>query len=161
MDTLIIWPDRPYWQPLLTPYTLKRTVNLLRTQMASGRARQRRISQSVPTIMTAEWVMPNRYRNDFIGFVDYGLFGGAVSFVMPVKVGAQLIDHQCRLISHPADNEKPDGMHTRFKAMIEIRNLYRTPNKQVVINELLPKTLDKFVAGTDIDIYYTESWQND
>ena len=158
--TLITWPDRPYWTPLLTPYALKRTENILRTQMASGRARQRRISQSVPTTMTAEWLMPNQYRNDFIGFVDYGLSGGAVSFVMPVKVGDQLIDHQCRFISHPADDEKPDGVNTRFKAKIEIRHLYRTPNEQVVIDELSPKTLDEFVPGTDIDIYYTESWQN-
>ena len=157
MGTLLIWPDCPYWQPLLTPYTLKRTANLLRTQMASGRARQRRINLSVPTIMTAEWVMPNQYRNDFIGFVDYGLSGGAVSFVMPVKVGNQLMNHQCRFISHPADDEKPDGMNIRFKAKIEIRQLYKAPAEKVVADLLAPGTLKEFVTDSDMNQYYIES----
>ena len=157
--TLITWPDRPYWQPLLTPYALKRTPNLLRTEMASGRARQRRISQSVPTTMTAEWVMPNHCRNDFIGFIDYALSGGVASFIMPVKVGKKMINHECRFIKHPAEDEKPDAMNTRFKAQIEIRNLYKSAADQVVADTLAPGTLGEFVEGSGMNRYYTQVQQ--
>ena len=101
--------------------------------------------------------MPNQYRNDFIGFVDYGLSGGAVSFVMPVKVGNQLMNHQCRFISHPADDEKPDGMNIRFKAKIEIRQLYKAPAEKVVADLLAPGTLKEFVTDSDMNQYYIES----
>lgn len=154
----IDWPVETFGAPLLAPYKLQRQPNILRTQMATGHARQRRISRHVPTKMTAEWIIEADKRNDFIGFIDYSLQGGVVWFNLPVLLGDQLIDHECRFVSHPADDEKPKRRYTIFKSIIEIRKAYRSPDESVVASVLAPNTLAEFVSGMNMSRYYTESW---
>ncbi|EKH9212919.1 hypothetical protein PAQ92_004709 [Vibrio parahaemolyticus] len=155
----INWPVETFGAPLLAPYKLQRQTNILRTEMATGYARQRRISQHVPTKMTAEWLIEADKRNDFVGFIDYAIQGGVVWFNLPVLVGDQLIDHECRFVSHPADDETPGRRYSIFKSIIEIRKAYRSPDEAVVASVLAPHTLDEFVAGVAMSRYYTESWK--
>ncbi|NNN82144.1 hypothetical protein [Vibrio sp. 11-4(1)] len=155
----IDWPVHKFGAPLLAPYQLKRQPNILRTDMATGMARQRRIGQNVPTQMTAEWLIEADKRNDFVGFIDYALQGGVVWFKLPVLVGDQLIDHACRFVKHPAENETPKRRYSIFKSVIEIRKAYRSPDDAVVAAVLAPMTLDNFVEEINMSRYYTESWK--
>ncbi|MCL1126705.1 hypothetical protein [Shewanella surugensis] len=154
---LIDWPVKTFGLPQLNSYTLKRQPNILRTPMASGHARQRRINNSVPTKMTAQWLLNLDKRNDFIGFIDYALSGGNTWFNLPIKVGDQLIDHECRFTTHPADDETPTLNHIIFKSVIEIRKAYRSPDEAIVTSILSPMTIDDFVAGASMSLYYKEN----
>ncbi|GAA4879775.1 hypothetical protein [Ferrimonas pelagia] len=157
------WPEEKFGLPQMESYTLKRQTNLLRTDMASGHVRQRRISRQVPTLMTAEWLLESDLRDDFIGFIDYALQGGVVWFRMPVLVGKALRLHDCRFLTHPADDETPGPMLTRFQSTIEVRQVYRSDDERIVSVILAPNTLDDCVAGTNdaMNSYYTASWKDD
>lgn len=155
----IDWPVDKFGLPLLAPYKLKRQPNILRTQMVNGYARQRRISQNVPTQMTADWLIEAENRNDFIGFIDYAIQGGVVWFNLPILVGGKLISHECRFVSHPADDETPSVRYSIFKSIIEVRQVTRSTDNIVVNAVLAPYNLQDFVAGISMKRHYTESWK--
>ncbi|MGS0535360.1 hypothetical protein [Pseudoalteromonas sp. SaAl2] len=70
--------------PLVSSHTLAQQSNLLRTDMASGRARQRKRFQSVPTTMGATWKL-NKYQAQILeGFVTHGVNDAVNWFLMPV-----------------------------------------------------------------------------
>lgn len=162
MTAIIEWPTATFGAPLLKSYGLKRQSNLLRTEMATGHARQRQKTKSVvPTTMAAEWLIPAASRNDFVGFIDYALQGGTVYFSMPILVGDKVIDHRCRFITHPAEDETPTLRYTIFKSTIEVQRVYRSDDQRVVEGVLAPHTWPEFIDNADMSRYYTESWKHE
>ncbi|PSW53065.1 hypothetical protein [Photobacterium leiognathi] len=161
-SNLIPWPVDKFGAPLLKSYGLKRQANFLRTDMSTGHVRQRRITASqVPTTMSAEWLIPANHRNDFIGFIDYALQGGIAYFSMPILVGDKVIEHQCRFITHPAEDETPTLRYTVFKSQIEVKQVYRSDEDDVVNAILAPYTWNEFIGNVDMSRYYTESWKHE
>lgn len=108
--------------PLLEGYALKRESNLLRTTMASGRARQRRRFVEVPTEMTAVWRMRSARAAVFEGFVTYDLDDGAGWYQGTVLIPAGLVTHTLRLITNPLEDCKPIGPQAwEYRARIEVK----------------------------------------
>ncbi|EOA9037791.1 hypothetical protein ACIMS2_005248 [Vibrio harveyi] len=157
--TLMEWPEHLFGLPRFEPYELRQQSNLLTTAMASGRSRSRRISRNVPTLMTAEWTIPNENRDSFAGYIEYALQGGSVWFKMRVKTGNTLREHEVKFETNPLESEKPEFNKTTFKSTIRIRQLHRSSDEQVVAAVLAPMTLDEFVEGAEMNRYYTESWK--
>ncbi|WP_283709820.1 hypothetical protein [Pseudoalteromonas prydzensis] len=135
--------------PRLKEVSYKRQSNILRTEMSSGRARQRRRFLSVPTFMEATW----RFRKDeavsFEGFVDHGvqLTGW---FLMDILTPKGVVKHQVRFVKEPLENFKPiSALVWQYQAQVEIKEYKAASEEEAVNSTLAPQTLEQFVNGVE------------
>lgn len=136
--------------PRLKEVSYKRQSNILRTEMSSGRARQRRRFLSVPTFMEATW----RFKKDeavaFEGFVDHGvqLTGW---FLMDILTPHGVVKHQVRFVKDPLENFKPiSALVWQYQAQVEVKE-YKAASEEEAVNSLLfPNTLEEVVNGVDL-----------
>lgn len=133
--------------PLLSSTSFKQQSNILRTEMGSGRARQRQLYQSVPTMMAATWRLSRNQANIFEGFIEAV---GTTWFLMKVLTPRGLVDHQVRFTKSPLENFKPLGSgRWEYQTSIEIRK-YTVATEEQGVNLLLkPRSLEEFVAGVN------------
>ncbi|MBI68753.1 MAG: hypothetical protein CMJ38_01795 [Phycisphaerae bacterium] len=131
--------------PILSSTSFKQQSNTLRTEMGSGRARQRQLYDSVPTMMAATWRLSRNQANVFEGFVE---IVGATWFLMKVLTPRGLVDHQVRFIKSPFENFKPLGSgRWEYQTSIEIRKYTVATEEQAAISALRPNTLSDFVGS--------------
>jgi len=130
--------------PRLKEVSYKRQSNILRTEMGSGRARQRRRFLSVPTFMEATW----RFRKDeavaFEGFVDHGvqLTGW---FLMDILTPKGVVKHQVRFVKDPLENFKPiSALVWQYQAQVEVKEYKAASEEEMVKNLLAPQTYEQF-----------------
>tara|TARA_B100001059_G_scaffold213838_1_gene230034 strand:+ start:7376 stop:7843 length:468 start_codon:yes stop_codon:yes gene_type:complete len=135
--------------PRLKEVSYKRQSNILRTEMSSGRARQRRRFLSVPTFMEATW----RFRKDdavlFEGFVDHGvqLTGW---FLMDILTPKGVVKHQVRFVKDPLENFKPiSALVWQYQAQVEVKEYKVASEEEAVNSTLAPQTLEQFVNGVE------------
>lgn len=131
--------------PLLSGTSFKQQSNILRTEMSSGRARQRRRFLSVPTTMPATWQLSSRMAVVFEGFFEHGLKENEW-FLMNIPTPQGLVEHEVRFINSPMENYKPLGAaRWSYQANVEIKKR-ENPSEEVAINQALsPDNLSKFV----------------
>lgn len=131
--------------PLLSSTSFKQQSNILRTEMNSGRARQRRRFLSVPTTMAATWRLSNRMAVIFEGFYEHGLKDNEW-FLLFIPTPQGLVEHEARFINSPMENHKPLGAgRWSYQASIEMKAREK-PSEEVVVNQALsPDNLNKFV----------------
>ena len=141
--------------PLVSTHRLSQNPNLLRTEMASGRARQRKRFQSVPTTMAATWKLEADQAVIFEGFVKHGTNDAVNWFVMPIRTPQGLIDHDVRFKQSPLESCSFNGGFWSYSANIEIKER-QVVSEEATANSLLePNTLDEFVNGVSdaLDTY--------
>ena len=133
--------------PLVSSHRLSQNSNLLRTDMASGRARQRKRFQSVPTTMGATWKL-NKYQAQILeGFVTHGVNDAVNWFLMPVRTPQGLIEHEVRFINSPLESCIYNGGFWNYSANIEIKKR-QVVSEEATANRLLePNTIEQFVNG--------------
>ena len=107
--------------PVQNGYSMQHVSPLLRTGMQSGRARQRRIFTSVPSMLSVSFFFESKTEVQlFEGFFQHTLKDGAEWFNMPLKTPMGYYAVECRF----ADIYGPlelDGLYWRTSATIEIR----------------------------------------
>ena len=133
--------------PLVSSHTLAQQSNLLRTDMASGRARQRKRFQSVPTTMGASWKL-NKYQAQILeGFVTHGINDAVNWFLMPVRTPEGLIEHEVRFKQSPLESCTYNGGFWNYSANIEIKKRQVVSEEGMVELLVKPLTYDSFVGS--------------
>jgi len=122
-------------KPLLANLKFAQTSNLLRTQMGSGRARQRARFLSVPTIMQATWKLKPPQARIFEGFISDGLKGASAWFLMDIPTPNGLQLHQVRFTESPLQSFSFNGSFWTYQAAIEIKK-YKAATEEHAAKEL-------------------------
>ena len=92
---LVSWPTQlPL--PEQSGYAIQHVSPLQRTQMVSGRARQRRVYTSVPSNVAVQWFLTEQQAQLFEVFFRYAITDGADWFLLPLKTPMFTGDYECR-----------------------------------------------------------------
>lgn len=139
----------PY--PLLSSTSFKQQSNTLRTEMNSGRARQRRRFLSIPTTMSATWRLSSRLATVFEGFYEHDLKANEW-FLMDVPTPQGMIEHEVRFINSPMESYKPLGADKwSYQANIEIKKREKPSEEEALnqaLNPLTASTFTEFVINS-------------
>jgi hypothetical protein len=157
------YPEYPSYLPMphFTSSGLKRTTNLLRSEMASGYQRQRRLYYNVPAEQTLEWRLKPTAADNFLGWVENALFGAARWFYINQRTEAGVKRMAIRMTQHPLENRTESGGKYIYKVKCEIKEYPIQTEEQSVAIALSPYTLDGFMTGMNeaISSIYTRSWE--
>lgn len=107
--------------PLVSSHRLSQNSNLLRTDMASGRARQRKRFHSVPTTMPATWKLNAAQASMFEGFITHAINDAINWFVMPIRTAQGMVEHEVRFKQSPLESVTFSGSFWQYSANIEIK----------------------------------------
>jgi hypothetical protein len=158
------YPTYPSYLPMphFTSSGLKQTPNLLRSEMASGYARQRRQYYTVPAEQTLQWRLSPKDADDFLGWVEHALFGGARWFYINQRTESGVQKMAIRMQQHPLENRTEKGGQYFYKVKCEIKQYPVQSEEQAANRSLYPHTLDEFVIGVGdvVDLIYTNSWES-
>ena len=95
MTSILVWPaSLP--KPLVSGYNLKPAEGVLRTNMDSGLARQRRIFTQTPTVFQVSWIMSQQEFQTFEGWYLHFAKEGATKFQIDLQSGQGIIAHTVR-----------------------------------------------------------------
>ena len=93
--TLAVWPTQlPL--PEQSGYAIRHVSPLRRTEMVSGRARQRRVYTSVPSNVAVQSFCTESQAQVFELFFRYGITDGADWFMCTLKTPLGLMPYECR-----------------------------------------------------------------
>ena len=93
--SLVSWPTQlPL--PEQSGYAIQHVSPTQRTQMVSGRARQRRVYTSVPSNVAVQWFLTEQQAQLFEAFFRYAITDGADWFLLPLKTPMFTGDYECR-----------------------------------------------------------------
>lgn len=139
--------------PLLSSTSFKQQSNILRTEMGSGRARQRQLYDSVPTMMAATWRLSRNQANMLESFYIHEL-NATAWFLMKILTPRGLVEHQVRFVKSPLENFKPLGSgRWEYQTNVEIKKYISATEEQAVASALAPKDLEQFVNGVSDALY--------
>jgi hypothetical protein len=92
---LVSWPEQlPL--PEQSGYAIQHVSPLQRTEMVSGRARQRRVYTSVPSMVAVQFFCTEAQAQVFELFFRYGITDGADWFMCTLKTPLGLMPYECR-----------------------------------------------------------------
>jgi hypothetical protein len=92
------FPDNKLPLPLLKNHSLKRKSMRTETKMESGYPRSRNRFKGPPAEMNATFSFSSDDLELFEGWYQHVINNGTDWFVMPVKTGAVVADHQCKFV---------------------------------------------------------------
>lgn len=146
--------------PHFTQSGIKQQSNRIRSEMSSGRVRQRRRFLMVPAEQTLEWRLKPDQAAAFLGWVEHALMGGINWFRLNQRTELGVVPIDIRMIKHPLENAKKKGNQFLYSVKCEIRQ-YPIQSEEITVGQILaPHTLDEFVNEMDMSRYYTESWHD-
>jgi hypothetical protein len=108
--------------PLLKSYGLKRKSMRLETKVASGYTRSRNLFRGPPAEMSATFSFSSTELETFEGWYHHLIGNGAEWFVMPVRTGSVVTDHQCKFIGDYSQKLISDNDWT-VTAKLSVKNL--------------------------------------
>ena len=133
--------------PLLSSTSFKQQSNILRTEMNSGRARQRRRFLSVPTTMAATFQISKSNAIILESFYENELKENEW-FLMKIPTPLGLTEHEVRFINSPMENYKPLGAKRwSYQANIEVKKRTLPTVEQAAAASVSPNTIETFVRG--------------
>ncbi|HHC7311875.1 TPA: hypothetical protein ACN30N_004805, partial [Vibrio campbellii] len=92
--------------PHFTQSGMKQQSNRIRSEMSSGRVRQRRRFMVVPAEQKLEWRLKPEQAAAFLGWVEHALMGGVRWFRLNQRTELGVIPIDIRMIDHPLENAK-------------------------------------------------------
>ena len=105
-------------------YGLEHVQPFARTDMATGRARQRRTFTSVPSMVTVTWIMTAPEARLFEAWFRYTIKDGTDWFTAPLKSpldsGNEVSSYRCRFTEMYSGPSLEGVCHWRFRANLEI-----------------------------------------
>lgn len=138
-------------RPLIDSYKLNTTNPLMRSEMNSGRARQRRKFTSVPTTVKVRWNMDRLQAGFFEAWYARTLLDGAEWFVCELETTAGFQEYECRFTGIYDGPEKVQVLRWEFSATLELRE-----------RPLIPSPWEQFpeywFAGNIIDLALNREW---
>lgn len=137
--------------PLQDGYSIQHVSPLMRTDLDSGRARQRRRFTSVPSNVSVNWFMTEGEAIVFEGFFKHTLLDGALWFNCPLRTPMGCKLYECRFVDIYDGPNLDNTYYWRFSATIEIKE------RQVIDSAWLE--FPEFVTGSDIiDLAANQEW---
>lgn len=92
---LVSWPEQ-LPPPEQSGYAIQHVSPLQRTEMVSGRARQRRVYTSVPSMVAVQFFCTELQAQVFELFFRFGITDGADWFLCTLKTPLGLMPYECR-----------------------------------------------------------------
>jgi hypothetical protein len=127
------------------------TSPLLRSTLASGRARQRRAYTSVPQTVSLEWIMTNGQAQLFEAWYRWAINDGASWHQMPVKTANGCQSEQVRFTDVYEGPVMVSGKLLRYRAEVEIFERRTLPEEWLILPDM--------IAGMDIlDLAVNREW---
>jgi hypothetical protein len=105
--------------PNLSGYGLKKAGALIRTEMQTGLARQRKKARGTPTQVKASWRFTPAEMAIFKDWHTNNIFDGAAFFTAALNAGYGMQTYVTRFITDPEENALP-GMNWDVSATLEI-----------------------------------------
>jgi len=116
------YPDNKLSLPLLKNHSLKRKSMRLETKMESGYSRSRNRFRGPPAEMSATFSFSNDQLEIFEGWYHHLIGNGQAWFVMSVKTGTVVADHQCKFVGDYSQKPISQSM-TTVTAKLLVKNL--------------------------------------
>jgi hypothetical protein len=116
------YPNSVLPLPLLKNHGLKRKSMRVETKMTSGYTRSRNAFKNAPAEMPASFLFTNEQQEIFEGWYHHLIGDGQEWFVMPVKVGAVLVDHQCKFVGDYSQ-KTPSNNRWAISAKLLVKSL--------------------------------------
>lgn len=108
-------------RPLRNGYGLNHVSPLMRSELQSGRARQRRKYTSVPSIASVSWLLTQQEATIFESWFRYDIVDGSEWFNAVLRTPMGLQPYECRFVDMYSGPELVGITHWRFSANLEIR----------------------------------------
>lgn len=147
--------------PLQSSQQVKTVSPLVRTEMASGRARQRRAFTSTPQTVSVSFIMPNAKGALFEGWYRYGITDGADWFTAPLRTPMGIKQVEMRFTDIYSGPDPVGFLSVQYSGTVELR--YRqTPTELETANMLAGGDLHEIVQELDMTArqWYTRSWED-
>ena len=116
------YPNSVLSLPLLKNHGLKRKSMRIETAMDSGYLRSRNRFKNPPSELAASFLFTNHQLEIFEGWYQHVINSGANWFVMPVKTGGVVADHQCRFVGDYSMKSATNNLWT-VTAKLLVKNL--------------------------------------
>ena len=116
------YPNNILPLPLLKNHSLKRKSMRIETAMDSGYSRSRNRFKNPPTEMAVSFLFTNDQQEVFEGWYQHVINNGANWFVMPVKTGGVVADHQCKFVGDYS-MKAPSNSLWSITAKLLVKNL--------------------------------------
>ena len=107
--------------PLRSGYGVNHISPLIRTELETGRARQRRRYTSVPSLASVSWLMSQAQAQLFEAWFKWTLSDGAEWFNCRLRTPLGLQDYECRFAEMYSGPDLVGVDRWRFSADLEIR----------------------------------------
>lgn len=118
---MIEYPREYLPLPLREGYAFQAVSPMQRTEMQSGRARQRRRFTSVPTMASVAWILDDVQAQLFEAWFEDALRSGSEWFECPLKTPEGIRDYVARFTDIYAGPALVGVSHWRFTAELELR----------------------------------------
>ncbi len=129
-------------EPQRDGYGFQPVSPMARSELQSGRARQRRRFTSVPTVASVTWLMDDGEAQLFEGWFEHILQSGSLWFQCPLKTPLGMDEHRARFVDIYEGPVLVGESFWRFTAKLE---LFKLP----IISEA---ELTDLLAGMDISV---------
>ena len=141
-------------EPQRDGYGFQPVSPMARSELQSGRARQRRRFTSVPTVASVTWLMDDGEAQLFEGWFEHILLSGSLWFQCPLKTPLGMDEHRARFVDIYEGPILVGESFWRFTAKLE---LFKRP---IVNAEWIIEAPD-YIAMADIfDIAMNQKWPN-
>ncbi|WP_369781855.1 hypothetical protein [Pseudomonas sp. WC2401] len=139
-------------EPQRDGYGFQPVSPMARSELQSGRARQRRRFISVPTVASVTWLMDDTEAQLFEGWFEHILLSGSLWFQCPLKTPLGMDEHRARFVDIYEGPILVGESFWRFTAKLE---LFKRP---ILAAEWIIDAPD-YVAMADIfDIAMNQKW---
>lgn len=128
--------------PIRDGYEIRHVSPMLRTELASGRARQRRKYTTTPSVVSVKWRFTAQQAVIFEEWFNNSLVDGANWFLMTIRTQTWFENHTCRFIDIYDGPRLVGKDHWEFTA--ELETTKRTSK------DLTWKILPQFGVNSDI-----------
>lgn len=118
---MIEYPREYLPLPLREGYAFQAVSPMLRSEMQSGRARQRRKFTSVPTMASVSWLLSDVQAQTFEGWFEDSLKSGSEWFECPLKTPEGINDYVARFTDIYQGPALVGRSHWKFTAELELR----------------------------------------
>ena len=133
-------------------YSLQTVSPLMRTQLESGRARQRRRFTNVPTMAQVSWNMSPGQGQIFEGWFRWLLKDGAEWATIPLKTPSGLADYECRFTDIYQGPTPIGADKWRYTAELEIMERQTLPQDWIELGS-------DFILNADLfDLALNQEW---
>lgn len=151
ITTSINYPKDYLPLPVQDGYGLTPVDPLLRTEMTSGRARQRRRYLSTPTQASVAWILDDAQSQLFETWYQATISDGAAWFNMPLRTPEGIQEYVCRFIEIYDGPTITGGRYWRFSATLE---LWKRP----VLDPGWSEFPDYIINSNIIDLALNREW---